>query len=175
MLEAVPVAAAPLASQLEARARRDPAFARVLDALLEAPTSPSGRLQQVAASTLNEQRRGAVRRDFVEGSLPTPKVQALLGLGSPQAVHRLRSRGRLVGAAVGNQTWFPAWQFDTDRVRPDLPRILQLLNEFTTDPLAADRIMRLTHDDLGGSSIAEALRRPKTANAAWRMLASIGA
>ena len=58
---------------------------------------------------------------------------------------------------------------------PDLPRILELLTEFTSDPLAADRIMRLTHDELGGSSIAEALRRPKTADAAWRMLAAIGA
>jgi hypothetical protein len=35
--------------------------------------------------------------------------------------------------------------------------------------------MRLTHDELDGSSIAEALRRPKTADTAWRMLASIGA
>ena len=175
MLEAVPVAAAPLASQLEARARRDPAFARVLDALLEAPTSPSGRLQQVAASTLNEQRRGAVRRDFVEGSLPTPKVQALLGLGSPQAVHRLRSRGRLVGAAVGNQTWFPAWQFDTDRVRPDLPRILELARRFSTDPFALDRVMRLDRDDLDGLSIAEALRQPALAEAAWRLLTAVGA
>jgi hypothetical protein len=96
-------------------------------------------------------------------------------LQSPQAVHRLRSRGKLLGSAVGNQTYFPAWQFDADRVRPDLPRILELLSEFTTDPLAADRIMRLTHDELGGSSIAEALRRPKTADDAWRMLARIGA
>jgi hypothetical protein len=35
--------------------------------------------------------------------------------------------------------------------------------------------MRLTHDELGGSSIAEALRRPKTADLAWRMLAAVGA
>jgi hypothetical protein len=76
---------------------------------------------------------------------------------------------------VGNQTWFPAWQFDDDRVRPDLPRILELLARFTSDPLAADRIMRLQHDELGGSSIAAALRRPKTADTAWRMLAAVGA
>jgi hypothetical protein len=35
--------------------------------------------------------------------------------------------------------------------------------------------MRLRHDDLGGSSIAEALRRPKTADTAWRMLTTLGA
>ena len=39
----------------------------------------------------------------------------------------------------------------------------------------ADSTRVLTQDELGGSSIAEALRRPKTADAAWRILASIGA
>lgn len=110
------------------------------------------------------------------GSLPTPKVQQLLGLGSPQAVHRLRSRGKLIGAAIGNQTWFPAWQFDADRIRPDLGRILGLVGAFTTDPFAVDRIMRLAHDELGGRSIADALDRSgTTADIARRMLASLGA
>ena len=175
MLNIVPTAPAPLARRLEARARRDPAFAAVLDALLEVPTSPAGRLQLVAASTLNEQRRTALVRDFVDGSLATPKVQALLGLRTPQAVHRLRSRGKLIGAAIGNQTWFPAWQFDADRVRPDLSRILDLVGSFSTDPFAADRIMRLAHEELKGSSIAEALRRPALADTAWRLLAAVGA
>ena len=168
-------AVAPLARQVAERALNDSSFAEVLDALLEAPTGPQGTLERIAAGSLNDERRGALVREFVEGSLPTPQVQERLDLHSPQAVHRLRSRGKLLGSAVGNQTWFPAWQFDTDRVRPDLPRILELLSEFTSDPLAADRIMRLTHDELGGSSIAEALRRPKTADAAWRMLAAVGA
>jgi hypothetical protein len=35
--------------------------------------------------------------------------------------------------------------------------------------------MRITHDELGGVSIAEALRRPKTADTAWGMLAAVGA
>jgi hypothetical protein len=168
-------AIAPLARQVAERALNDSSFAEVLDALLEAPTGPQGTLERIAASSLNDERRGALVREFVEGSLPTPKVQELLDLHSPQAVHRLRSRGKLLGSAVGNQTWFPAWQFDADRVRSDLPRILELLSEFTSDSLAADRIMRLTHDELGGSSIAEALRRPKTADIAWQMLAAVGA
>jgi hypothetical protein len=79
------------------------------------------------------------------------------------------------GTAVGNQTWFPAWQFDTDRLRLDLPRILQLLTRFTADPVAADRVMRITHSEPGGHSIAEALRRPETADDAWRMLTAVGA
>jgi hypothetical protein len=168
-------AVAPLARQIEERARHDSAFAQVLDALLEAPTVPHGTLERVAARRLNEQRRAALVRDFVDGAMPTPKVQALLGLNSPQAVHRLRSRGKLLGLAVGNRTWFPAWQFDVDRLRSDLPRILDLLARFTADPLAADRIMRITHDELGGASIAAALRRAQTADTAWQMLASLGA
>jgi hypothetical protein len=171
----MPSPVAPLAHQLEERATREPAFAAVLDAILEAPTSPSGRLERIAAATLNGQRRTRLVRDFVEGSLPTAEVQALLGLRSPQAVHRLRSRGRLIGAAVGNRTWFPAWQFDADRLRPDLPRILELVRHFSGDPVAIDRVMRLAQDDLDGLSIIDALRRPTHADAAWRLLASLGA
>ena len=168
-------AVAPLARQVAARAQRDARFARVLDALLAAPTTPQGTLERVTAQKLNSQRRAALVQDFVDGSMRTPDVQALLGLRTPQAVHRLRTRGKLLGAAVGNQTWFPAWQFDVDRIRPDLPRILELLARFTSDPLAADRIMRLKHDELGGISIAEALRNAQTVETAWRMLTSVGA
>lgn len=168
-------APAPLVHRLGTRARRDSGFAQLLSLLVDAPSSPQGTLERIAARELNDQRRAAVVRDFVEGAMPTPKVQELLGLGSPQAVHRLRTRGKLLGRAVGNRTWFPAWQFDDDRVRPDLPKILELLTRFTSDPVAADRVMRLTHDDLSGMSIAEALRRAETADTAWRILSSVGA
>jgi hypothetical protein len=171
----MPTAIAPIARQVAERARADAGFAQVLDALLEAPTAPQGTLERIAAHALNDQRRAAAIDDYVAGALPTPKVQALLRLGTPQAVHRLRSRGKLIGAPVGNQTWFPAWQFDDARLRADLPEILELLGRFTTDPLAADRVMRLTHDELGGVSIAEALRRPDTAATARRMLTALGA
>jgi hypothetical protein len=164
-----------VAEQVAERARVEPGFAEVLEAVLQAPITPQGTLERVAARSLNEERRGALVREFVEGSLATPKVQQRLAMQTPQAVHRLRSRGKLLGSAIGNQTYFPAWQFDADRVRTDLPQILELLSTFTSDPLAADRIMRLKHDDLDGSSIAEALRRKQTADAAWRMLAGIGA
>ncbi len=153
---------APLAHQVADRAEKDSRFARVLDALLTAPTCPQGALERIAARTLSDQRRTALVEDFVDGSIRTPQVQALLKLRTPQAVHRLRSRGKLIGRVVGNQTWFPAWQFDGDRMRPDLPRILELLTRFTSDPLAADRIMRLKHEELGDTSIAAALRKPKT-------------
>lgn len=168
-------AAVPLAQKVEERIRRDPGFQKVLDALLEAPTTPHGTLEHLAARTLNNQRRVGLVRDFVEDALPTRRVQGLLRLGSPQAVHRLRTRSKLIGSAVGNQTWFPAWQFDEDRLRPDLPRILELIARFTADPFAADRLMRTTHDQLDGASIAEALRRPDLEGTAWRMLAAAGA
>ena len=168
-------AIAPLARQVATRAQKDRRFAEVLVALLAAPTTPQGTLKRTAARKLSDQRRTALVEDFVDGSMRTPEVQVLLKLRTPQAVHRLRSRGKLIGSAVGNQTWFPAWQFDTDRLHPDLPRILELLARFTSDPLAADRIMRLKHEELGNTSIAEALRKPKTAELAWRMLMSLGA
>lgn len=168
-------AVTPLVRQIEERARHDAGFAQLLDELLLAPTSPQGTLASTAARGINERRRKALTSDFVDGSLPTSRVQHLLGFASPQAVHRLRSRGRLLGAPVGNQTWFPVWQFDDDRLRTDLPRILELLARFTSDPLALDRIMRMTRDELDGAAIAEALRDPARAAAAWRMLASLGA
>jgi hypothetical protein len=168
-------AVSPLVRQVEARARQDAGFAQVLDELLLAPTTPEGTLEHVAASSINERRRAVLASDFMAGALPTSEVQHLLRFASPQAVHRLRSRGRLLGGPVGNRTWFPVWQFDDDRLRTDLPRILDLLTQFTSDPVAADRIMRMTRDELDGSSITEALRHPATADAAWRILTSLGA
>ncbi|WP_407687566.1 hypothetical protein [Mycobacterium sp. HUMS_1102779] len=168
-------AVTPLVRDIEARARRDARFVRVLDALRDAPTGPHGSLERSAAHALNEQRRAVLVTDFVGGALSTAEVQAQLGYASPQAVHRLRTRKRLVGAPVGNRTWFPAWQFDGGRLRADLPRILELLARYTDDAIAADRIMRLQHEELGGISIADALDNPTTAAAAWRALTALGA
>ena len=165
----------PLVRDIEARARQDVRFLRVLDALRDAPTGPQGSLERSAAHTLNEQRRAVLVTDFTDGALSTAQVQARLGYSTPQAVHRLRTRKRLIGSAVGNKTWFPAWQFEGAGLRTDLPRILDLLSRFTTDAIAADRIMRLQRDDLGGVSIAEALGDPTTDSAAWRALTELGA
>lgn len=165
----------PLVRDIEARARRDARFVRVLDALRDAPTGPQGTLERSAAHFLNEQRRSALVDEFVDAALSTAQVQSQLGYASPQAVHRLRTRRRLIGAAVGNKTWFPAWQFDGDRLRADLPEILELLARYTTDAIVADRIMRLQRDDMGDTSITEALNHPATTASAWRALTALGA
>ena len=71
-------AVAPLAHQVAARARRGTRFAKVLDVLLTAPTTPQGTLERIAARTLSDQRRAALVEDFVGGAMRTPEVQARL-------------------------------------------------------------------------------------------------
>jgi len=164
-----------LLSQVEERVRRDPDFAKLLDALVDAPTVPLEELERIAARKLNDERRGGLMRDFRDGAISTRDVQSRLGYDTPQAIHQLRRRGKLLGATVGNNTWFPVWQFENDRLRSDLPEILELLARFTSDPVVGDRIMRIKHDELAGASISEALRRKKTAGTAWQVLAAVGA
>jgi hypothetical protein len=162
-------------ARTEARARIDPDFVELLGRLVDLPTVPAGDMAVAAAGDLSRQRQAEVQREFQAGALPTAAVQDLLGLGTPQAVHRLRSRGRLLALTVGNGTWFPAWQFRDGRIRPDLPRILELLARFSADVLAADRAMRVRRDDLGGISLNEALAQPERAEEAWSALADLSA
>jgi hypothetical protein len=164
-----------LVSQVEERVRRDPDFAKLLDALIDVPTVPMEELEHIAARKLNNERRDGLMGGFRAGAIPTREVQSRLGYETPQAVHELRRRGKVLGVTVGNNTWFPAWQFEDGRLRSDLPAILKLLAQFTTDAVVADRIMRIKRDDLGGTSMSDALRRKKTADTAWRLLASVGA
>ena len=134
----------------------------------------SARRLCAAAGAVNRQRRAEVRRQFVDAALATADVQRLLGLGTPQAVHRLRSRGKVIGRQIGNATWFPAWQFRDGERRDDLDEILAALRAFTADTVAADRVMRLQRDELGGRSIAESLDRPRSGARAWAILRALG-
>ena len=159
--------------QAEARARVDPHFAELLATLVDAPTGAAGTYSREAAHQLNDRRSRDALEEFKAGALPTAAVQGLLGFATPQAVHQLRSRGRIIGMPLGNGTWFPAWQFAGGQLRADLPRILEMLGRLTTDVVAADRAMRLIRDDLGDHSIATALDRPDLAPAAWAALADL--
>lgn len=166
------MAATELLDRLAGRARRDPAFRALLAELADAPSTSAGRYQ--AASRLNALRLDEARDRFRAGALTTAEVQARLGVATPQAVSQLRRRGRLVGRRVGNPTWYPAWQFGEDGLRPDLPDVLERLGRFTTDAVAADRIMRLERPELDDHSIADSLDDPARAPTAWLLLDTLG-
>jgi hypothetical protein len=163
-----------LLQRAETRLKRDRNFAAVLAAVVDAPAGSAGTYRRTAASALNQQRLHDALTSFREGALRTGEVQAVLNLRTPQAVHRLRSRGRLVGAQLGNSTWFPAWQLSGGRLRSDLPELLARLTRFSSDAVAVDRVMRLERAELGGRSIVEALDKPKTAPVAWVLLDQLG-
>ncbi len=162
-----------LLARVEERAKIDPRFAQALEALVDAPGYSAGSYSHTAADEINSARRRQAVDEFRAGSLTTAEVQRLLGLGTPQAVHRLRSRAKLIGLQSGNATWFPSWQFAEGQVRGDLPRILDLLRRFTSDPVASDRAMRMVRDDLGGRSISSALDDRRWSAAAWDSLAEL--
>jgi hypothetical protein len=163
-----------LAQRAGERARQEPAFATVLEAILDAPTTGAGELTHVAARQVNDVRHRQALEEFKDGALSTAEVQQRLGRSSAQSVHVLRSRGKLLGRTIGNATWFPAWQLRGGELRDDLPRLLEALRRFSEDAVAADRVMRLRRDELGGKSLAAALDDPKRAATAWNLLATIG-
>lgn len=166
---------ADLLARIEERVRIDRDFADALAAFVDAPGEGAGDFVHTAAEEVNSARRRKAAEEFRAESLTTASVQRLLGLGTPQAVHRLRSRGRLLGLQIGNATWFPSWQFSEGQLRHDLPRLLELLRQFTGDPVAADRVMRLVRDDLGGRTISASLEDPEWSAAAWGALAELAA
>jgi hypothetical protein len=163
-----------LLARVSVEARRDPERVRpVLQVLVGDEPDYEGGLRDVA-SLLNESRRESVLAELRAGSLTADAVRQLLGLGSRQAVHQLRHRGRLMGRTLGNTTWFPAWQFAGGALRPDLPALLERLRRFSADAVAADRIMRLPREELDDRSLAEALDDPKAAEVAWVLLERVG-
>ena len=163
-----------LALRARERARHEPAFATVLEAILEAPPADDRALTEVAARQVNDVRRQHALAEFRAGALTTAEVRERLGRSSVQAVHVLRSRGRLIGRTVGNVTYFPAWQLEGGALRDDLPRLLEALGRFTDDAVAADRVMRLRRDELGGKSIADVLDDRKRSRTAWNLLGALG-
>ena len=167
-------AADALAKRARDRATREPAFATVLEAILDAPTEDAAELTHVAAQQVNDARRQQALEEFRAGALTTAEVQERLGRSRAQSIHVLRSRGKLLGRTFGNATWFPAWQLQGGALREDLPRLLAALGSFGDDAVAADRAMRLRRDELGGRSLVDALDDPKRAATAWNLLGALG-
>jgi hypothetical protein len=163
-----------LAQRAQDRAAREPAFADVLEAILEAPTTDAGELTHLAAAEVNDARRSQALDEFRAGSLRTAEVQRLLRVSSAQAVHVMKDRRKLLGRTIGNATWFPAWQLSGGQLRDDLPALLAALGDFSDEPVAADRIMRLRRDELGGASLVEALEDPRRSSTAWNLIGALG-
>jgi hypothetical protein len=164
-----------LLERVAAAAERDPASVRPVLQILagEVPDHPSA-LRPVA-DRMNTQRREGVLDEFKQGSWTTGAVlREVPRFRTRQAVHALRSRGRLMGRTIGNVTWFPRWQFHDGDVRPDLGDILEALRGFSTDVVAGDRVMRLPREELHGRSIAESLGRPNEQRLARRLLGATG-
>lgn len=164
-----------LLARVAAEARRDPDGVRpVLQVLVgDEPELGGGRLRPVA-SGVNDARLAAAHDEFRAGALTTDDVRRRLELGSRQAVHALRNRGRLVGRTFGNVTLFPAWQFDGSGLRGDLAAVLAALRRLTTDAVACDRVMRLPRPELGGASLAESLDDPGRRHLARAILDRLG-
>lgn len=149
--------AAELWQRVRQRAAQDPDAVRpVLQVLVgDAPAvSPATR---AVAGTLNVARVRAAREDLVGAALTTEQVATMLGGISRQAVHARRRRGTLVGLEHGNAVYHPAWQFAGHRTHPALPEVLARLRSFTTDVVAADRVMRLPRPEHDGRSLADLL------------------
>lgn len=164
-----------LLERVAAAAERDPASVRpVLQVLVgEIPDRPLA-LRPVA-DHVNRQRVEGMLEEFKKGSWTTDDVlREVSRFRTRQAVHALRTRGRLLGRTMGNATWYPRWQFLDNDLRPDLGEILDALGQFSADAVAGDRVMRLPHEDLHGRSIAESLDDAGDRRLAWRLLGAAG-
>lgn len=164
-----------LMDRVAAMAETDPATRSVLQVLVgERPTDVAS-LGSVAR-TVNEERRRVAVDDFVSASLRTSEVLARLpGVTTRQAVSKMRLSGTLMGRRVGKETYFPAWQFGPAGRSNDLPRVLRALRRFVDDDaVAADRVMRLEREELGGMSLVDALGSRRETADAWRILDGLG-
>jgi hypothetical protein len=66
----------------------------------------------------------------------------------------------LLGANVGTQTYYPAWQFGPDGLADGLARLLALLRGAGVDDAReADDVLRMRHSELRGGTLLAAWRR----------------
>lgn len=118
------------------------------------------------ALEINRARVQAGRAEFVAHAWPTEKVAEHLGVRSRQAVAQRRQRGTLLGARLGTQTYYPAWQFGPDGLADSLGRLLELLRENgLADARVADDVLRMKHSELRGKRLLDSWRKGD-----WRTL-----
>lgn len=90
------------------------------------------------------------------GMLSTQEVASVLDI-SPQAVHKRRRAGKLIGIAQGlNHYSFPAWQFEGNHTVAGLERVLNVLGDH--DPLMQVVFMLNPNDRLDGQRPLDLLR-----------------
>lgn len=160
-----------LIERVAAAADEDPARVRPVLQLLVGDEPDVDLQLRPLADRLNSARRAQAVEEFMAGAVSTEGVIARLpSITTRQGVHRLRKAGRLWGRTIGNATWFPVWQFSTGGLRDDLGEILDRIAAFTTDVVAADRIMRLPRPEFAGATIAEALDDERRQGAAMKLL-----
>lgn len=107
--------------------------------------------------------RGIARRsEMLEaegGTLSTDEIASLLNV-TPQAVHKRRLAGKLLGIEVGRRgVRFPVWQLTEDGVLPGLEAVLAALHGHP--PLAKFRFFLATSLRLGGKRPLDLLRKGK--------------
>lgn len=164
-----------LVERIAAEAERDPRRVEpVLQAILGERPEVAPSLRAVS-DRVNDARRAAAVEEFRTGALTTGQALARLPtVTTPQGVHRLGRDGRLMRRTLGNVTYWPAWQFADGGLRADLGTLLAALRRYVgDDAVAADRVMRLPRDELGGRSLAEALDSDD-ADAGWALLDTLG-
>jgi hypothetical protein len=166
---------ADLMDRVAAMAETDPATRSVLQVLVGDRPTDLAALGTVARA-VNEERRRVAVDDFVSASLRTSEVIARLpGVTSRQAVSKMRQAKTLLGRRIGRETYFPAWQFGSAGLRDDLPGILVALQRYVSDDaVAADRVMRLQREELGGRTLVDALGSRQDTADAWQILDALG-
>ncbi|MGH9029313.1 MAG: hypothetical protein ACRDV4_06835 [Acidimicrobiales bacterium] len=149
---------------LEDQTSEDPTLAEAVVFLAEGSGGPADPFAAAsesvkdAARLVNERRLAERRKSTEVSALDTTQVVALVrSINDRKGVDRRRRRGQLLGWRSGARTLHPNWQFDHRRgdTRPGLVRVLRVLAEVTSDPEAADALMRAQRDDLDRQSLAE--------------------
>jgi hypothetical protein len=116
---------------------------------------PDPALRSVALQ-INRTRVQQAQRDFVAHAWSAERVAEHLGVHSRQAVAQRRARGTLLGARVGQSTYYPAWQFGPEGLAAGFDRIRTLLGEAgLLDARTADDALRMPHSELGGRTLLD--------------------
>jgi hypothetical protein len=153
-----------LLARVAARAEDDPdAVLPTLRVLAgEPPYAKNAKKKDLHALAveINRARLLADQAAFVANSWPAEAVAEHLGVKSRQAVAQRRQRGTLIGAPVGNQTYYPDWQFGPDGLAPELGRLLAMFRSCGIDDAREiDDVLRMPHSELRGKTLLAAWRR----------------